>query len=136
MEVRVRRLRGLKTAGFPKSFSAAEKPPARRCPAICLFFLLLGTLIVACQTPPKKTTTARNARSSHASGGDAAHADTLELLALSAERFGSDPRVSRPVLVSDTVWIVVAGAVVLVSGAAFVSAAKSGRAGRSSRHRT
>jgi hypothetical protein len=137
MEVRVRRFRGLKAAGFPESLSVAEKRPARRRrpPVISLLFLLLTTLIVACQTPPRKSTTARNARSS-TSGGDVSRGDTLDLFALSAERFGTDPRVSRPLLVSDTVWIVVAGSVALVSGAALLSAVKSGRAGRSSRRRT
>jgi general stress protein CsbA len=103
--------------------------------ALMLIVVLLP-LAAACQTPPKKTKATSAARSQNAIRDGSAREGALDLFSASTERFGSDPRVSRPLLVTDTVWIVVVGSVALVSGVALVSAARGARAGRSSRRGT
>ena len=111
---------------------------------VAMLLLTAGALITACQTPPKKnnasaadaSTGSRHAAETYQTRNDAGRERGPELFSSSAERFGSDPRASRPALVGDTVWIAVVSLVVLVSGAALVSAARNARSGRSSRRRT
>jgi hypothetical protein len=89
------------------------------------FGVALLVLGLACQTPPKKA----NRSSSHASGSTRnASASGLDLFSASPELFGTDPRASRPALVTGTVFAAVGGAAVVLTGAVIASAARAGRA--------
>jgi hypothetical protein len=83
---------------------------------------------VACQTPPKKantsTTASRNGADRERS---VAPQKAIDLFSASPELFGTDPRLSRPALVTDTVFAVVIGSTVLLSGGVLVSAVRSAR---------
>ncbi len=88
----------------------------------CLAGIVFG---LACQTPPKK---ANRSSSSSRTGASNGTANALDLFSSSSELFGTDPRTSRPALVTGTVFAAVGGAAVVLSGAVIVSAARAGRA--------
>jgi len=90
----------------------------------------LLALSLACRTPPRKSNRSSSGRALAAregGGRDAGRANALDLFSASAEPFGTDPRASRPALVAVTAFAAAGGAVVLLTGAALVSAARSGR---------
>ncbi|MBN2352211.1 MAG: hypothetical protein JXD23_06530 [Spirochaetales bacterium] len=103
-----------------------RKNPKRTAIIRALFRALAVALLafsLSCQTPPKKANrTTSSGHTSQARGGG------IDLFSASAEPFGTDPRASRPALVSGTVFAVAGGAAVLLSGAVMVSAARAGRA--------
>jgi hypothetical protein len=104
--------------------------------AAVLVMIMLVMVLSACQTPPKKNSKAISTNRTNASTSrQSALYDGIDLFSASAERFGTDPRAARPVLVADTVWIVVVGAAGVISLAALVSGIRSARAGRSSPRR-
>jgi hypothetical protein len=107
---------------------------ARRLRLPGLFLVTLLLFFAACQTPPKKTNKTSPARTQSASNtgttSPTAAESAFDLFSASTERFGSDPRTTRPVIVSDTVWIMVVGSVFLITGVALVSSIRGTRGGR------